>query len=104
MAYRESSGWNERNEMKCLLLFKKLLEENFKRGLQEDYCRSLATKTQLKLSSIKAKVGNYKSVAGITGRSHASKNTKEVFRLYGHLTVQKLTDLIDSQGIQKEDI
>jgi len=98
MAYRESSGWNERSEMQCLLIFKKLQKENFKRGLLTDYCRTLASQTKLKISSIKAKVGNYKSVAGVTGDSHASTNTKEVFRLYGHLTIQELTDLIEPHG------
>jgi len=104
MSYRESSGWNKRNEMQCLLIFKKLQKENFRRGIQIDYCRILAAQTQLKISSIKAKIGNYKSVAGVTGNSHASSNTKEVFRLYGHLNIQELTDVIDSQCDVKESV
>lgn len=37
MPYNESSEWNEVNEMKCLVIFKKLEDEKFPRGKQMEY-------------------------------------------------------------------
>jgi hypothetical protein len=34
MTYKESSEWNEQNEMRCLAIFKKLASENFPHGQQ----------------------------------------------------------------------
>ena len=98
MSYRELSTWNEANELRCLLIFKKLQAAKFKRGMQMDYCRTMSAQTQLDAGSISAKVSNYKSVAGVNGSSHASSNTKEVFKLYGNLSIQELVDLIDHEA------
>ena len=95
MTYKENSNWNDKNELKCLRIFKKLEAENFPRGKQANYCREMASTTNLEKSNISAKVGNFKSVAGINNHSNASKNTIEIYRKYSHLSVNKISSLID---------
>jgi hypothetical protein len=80
MAYKDSSEWNEENEIRCLVIFKKLEAENFPSGKQVEYCRALALATNLDAGNISAKVSNYKSEAGINKPSNASENTKCVYR------------------------
>jgi len=97
MSYRETSSWNKRNELQCLLIFKKLQKDKFRRGLQIDYSRTLATQTNLDAGSISAKVCNYKSVAGVNTDSNASSNTKDIYKQYGHLSIQELTNIMNSE-------
>ena len=86
MAYRESSGWNEVNELRCLEIFQKLNEAKFPRGMQVDLCREMSRITNLEVGNISAKVSNYKSLAGINSASNASSNTVELFNKFGKLT------------------
>ena len=95
MTYRTGSGWNDRNELRCLLIFKMLIEEDFPHGKQSEYCREMADITGLDENSISARVSNYKSVAGINDGSNASSNTIEIYQKYNHLTVEELRKLID---------
>ena len=94
MSYRTSSHWNEENEIRCLIIFKKLQAANFPRGKQIDYCREMARSTMLDAGSISAKVSNYKSVAGVNNASNASVNTVVLYQNYGHLSVQELEKLV----------
>ncbi len=48
------------------------------------------------VGSVKAKIGNYKSVAGVTGHSNASKNTLSMYKNHGHLNSTQLQNLIQS--------
>jgi len=77
MSYRITSGWNKETELRSLLIFKKLEKDNFQRGEQIRYCRTMAAQTHLTPGSISAKVCNYKSVAGVNAPSKASSNTRE---------------------------
>ena len=95
MTYKKNSNWNDKNELKCLLIFKKLKAEYFPRGKQAKYCREMASTTNLDKGNISAKVCNYKSVAGINNHSNASKNTIRIYNKYGHLSVNKISSLID---------
>lgn len=95
MNYRYDSLWNDKNELLCLLIFKKLEAENFPRGKAMDYCRDLSKETGLTPATLSAKVGNYKSVAGVTSHSNASINTVEFYRLYSDLTIKALEDVIN---------
>jgi len=90
MSYNESSEWNEKNEMQCLAIFKKLERENFPRGKQMEYCQKMAMATNLDTGNISAKVSNYKSVAGINKPSNASINTRQLYKKYGHLSVTEI--------------
>jgi hypothetical protein len=94
MSYRKNSNWNKENEIRCLIIFQKLKKENFPRGKQMQYCRDMARLTELDVTNISAKVGNYKSIAGVNKSSNASQNTKEIYRKYKNFTVKKLEDLI----------
>lgn len=94
MSYRESSMWNERNELRCLLIFKKLQAEKFRRGRQMGYCREMAAETHLDAGSISAKICNYKSVAGVNKPSNASANTIDIYNTYGNLSMEALNKII----------
>ena len=101
MAYQAYSEWNEENEIRCLLIFKKLVAESFPRGRQMSYCRAMARETNLSAENISAKVSNFKSVAGVNNPSNASSNTKRIYEAYGHLGISELENVIKSGGIKK---
>jgi len=84
--YRYSSQWNDKNELRCLAIFKQLEEEGFPRGLQARLCRDMSKVTKLDFGNISAKVCNYKSVAGVNNPSNASTNTIKFFKRFGMLS------------------
>ena len=94
MTYSETSHWNENNEIKCLIIFKKLEAENFPRGKQMDLCREIKKETNLDPGNLSAKVSNYKSVAGINKPSNASTNTIELYNKYKNFSIQELESLL----------
>ena len=73
--YRAGSKWSDLNELRCLLAYKHLEVEGFPRNRLSELAEDIAKQSGLSSGSVKAKIGNYKSVAGITGHSNASKNT-----------------------------
>ena len=97
MNYRDGSLWNDKNELQCLLIFNRLKAENFPRGKQSEYCRELSKITRLDVGSLCAKVGNYKSVAGVNNDSNASIKTQEIYKDFGHLSIHELEKLIESK-------
>ncbi|WP_146032944.1 hypothetical protein [Geothermobacter hydrogeniphilus] len=96
MSYRETSLWNNENELRCLIIFKKLETENFPRGKQMEYCREMSKITGLEPGNISAKVSNYKSVAGINNNSNSSVNTVDFYCKYTHLSIQEIQKIIDN--------
>ena len=94
MSYRPGSRWNDTNELQCLLIFKKLKRDGFPYGASINYCRDLALFTVLKVRSISAKVGNYKSEAGITNSSNSSTNTKLIFQKYNEMSIETIESLL----------
>jgi hypothetical protein len=62
MSYRKNSEWSDHNEICCLIIFKRLEEENFPRGKQMEYCRNMLHSTNLDVGNISAKVSNYLSI------------------------------------------
>lgn len=80
MSYRNNSAWSELNEIRCLLIYKILLAENFPKQKQNKLCQEVASITDFKATSINAKVSNYKSVAGINSPSNGSSNTIEIYK------------------------
>ncbi len=99
MAYKRNSNWNEINEMKCLLIYKKLEDQRFSNVKQMEYCRDMAKEVSLKAGSISAKVSNYKSVAGINNHSNASNNTKEIYKRYKNISIDDLINIINKKCI-----
>lgn len=96
MGYRNGSHWNDLNELRCLLIFKKLKITGYPWGKSTEYCRKMAMASKLNVATIKAKVGNYKSVAGVTNASHASVNTIKTYEKYGHLSVPDIESIINT--------
>ncbi|MBA56829.1 MAG: hypothetical protein CMK89_20445 [Pseudomonadales bacterium] len=94
MTYKDSSEWNEENEIRCLIIFKKLEAENFPRGKQMEYCREMEKITNLDAGNISAKVSNFKSVAGINNDSNASQNTKDIYAKYKNTSMSELEALL----------
>lgn len=90
MSFRENSEWNELNELRSLVIFKKLESLGFPRNKQMELCKAMALKTNLDASNISAKVSNFKSVAGINKPSNASVNTKEIYKKYGDLSLSEV--------------
>lgn len=95
MSFEYSSNWNQKNELKAFVVFKKLEEENFPRGMQMELCRQMAKKTNLGAENISAKVGNYKSVAVINNPSNASKATNQTYIKYKNYSIKDLEEIID---------
>ncbi len=58
MNYKDNSDWNDINELRCLLILKELIDENFYRKRQIELSREMASKCNLKIGSIIAKVSN----------------------------------------------
>ncbi|WP_375748398.1 hypothetical protein [Vibrio sp. HN007] len=94
MTYRETSLWNELNELRCLLAFKKLEKLGFPRGKQSEFAREISRKSGLEVGNISAKICNYKSVAGVNNTSNASVNTKQLYSRYGDRSIAELEGLI----------
>jgi len=94
--YRAGSKWSDLNELRCLHAFKQLEEARFPRNMLSDLARVIAQKSGIPEGSVKAKIGNYKSVAGITGHSNSSLETQSMYRNHGHLSLAKLKELIQS--------
>lgn len=94
MSYSENSEWNGKNEIRCMIIFKKLESEGFPRGKQMEYCREMALLSKLDAGNISAKVSNYKSVAGINKPSHASVNTIDLYKRYCDFSIPQLKELI----------
>lgn len=94
--YKNDSGWNDLNELRCLLAYKQLEDWGFPRNKLSELAREIALLSGLDAGSVKAKIGNYKSVAGVIGKSNASKNTMFIFEKFGHLSTPEIMDLIRS--------
>lgn len=98
MAFRKGSLWSEENEIRCLAAMKQLQEEGFPSGRYAQYSRELAAFTGLPVSSIKAKIENFKSLAGLIGPSHWSQNSEAVWEKYGHLSASEVRALVRTRG------
>jgi hypothetical protein len=94
MRYRTTSHWNEKNEIRCLIIFKKLQAENFPRGKQTEYCREMSRLTNIEPIKIISKVSDYKAAARVNFASNASVKAIEQFKKYGQLPIEKLEKLV----------
>lgn len=93
MAFQQGSLWSERNEIRCLAVMKRLEAEGFPRGRQAQYSRELAAAAGLPVRSVNAKVGNFKSLAGLIGPSNWSQNSEAIWKRYGHLSASEVQAL-----------
>ena len=95
MGYRKNSLWNDKHEINCLLIFKKLELDNFPRTEQTKYCLEMAKISNLSIGSISAKICNYKSVAGINKPSNVSRNFMRIYSKYKDLSIIELEKIIE---------
>ena len=93
--FSDASGWSLENELRCFVVFKMLEAESFPRGGQSELCRELENITELSFNTINAKVGNFKSVAGVTRESNASDATKYIMKHYGKMSLQEAEALLE---------
>ena len=94
MNYKDTSDWNDINELRCLLILKKLIDENFPRNRQMQLCREVSNLSNLTTGSISAKVSNYKSLAGINNKSNFSNNSKIIYEKYKQYSISELEKVI----------
>lgn len=101
MNYR--SDWNDKIEMCCLLVFKLLQSSNL--ASQSDMLKKLENniKENISLRSLRAKVGNYKSVARVNKPSNASKNTKRIYQKYDTYAIEALKNEIRKENCPHVD-
>jgi hypothetical protein len=95
MNYKKGSLWNDENELRCLIIFKKLQAENFPRGKQMEYCREMSMISNLDPGNISAKVSNYKSVAGVNNHSNASINTVKFYKKYSDISIHEIENILN---------
>ncbi|MDC9720504.1 MAG: hypothetical protein PSN46_07240 [Gammaproteobacteria bacterium] len=100
--YRASSQWSDTNELRCLQALLMLQEHNFPRGMQADLSREIVATTELTYETVNAKIGNYKSLLGLTAPSSASSSCKKMYKLFGHLMPGDLTPIIE--GLDDEQL
>lgn len=103
MTHKPSSGWNDKNELRCLVILKKLQAEKFPYGRQAQLCREMAGLRDVKLSqeTISARVGNFKSVAGINNPSKHSEDTERIYEKYKDRSIEELERVI--AGYEQEN-
>jgi hypothetical protein len=97
--YRYNSEWNDENELRCLIIFKRLEEKKFPRGMQIEFCREMSRVTKLDVGNISAKVCNYKSVAGVNNESNASTKTIEIYRRYRKLSIPEIQKIFEKRNV-----
>ncbi len=95
MAYNTAANWTDLFELKCLLIFKKCETEGFPRGMASNLCKELTkSENAPPLNSLHGKVGNYKSLAGITENSNWSLASKSFFKQYKNASINELESVI----------
>ena len=105
-SYREDSHWNDLNEMRCLLILKKLEDEDFPQGRQSELCKQMANILNIGLSegNINFKIGNYKSIAGWNDHSNYSTNTERIYEKYKNTSIKELESIIKDKGKNKGSV
>jgi len=97
--YRKNSKWSDLNELRCLLAHKKLEESSFPRNMHTDLAKEISEISEISginRKSVNAKIGNYNSVAGITGHSNASSQTILIYKKYGQLNSIQIQDILEN--------
>ena len=96
--YRTGSLWNDLNEIRCYLAFRKLERNGFPRGQQAEFCHALSALTGLSSGNLSAKICNYKSVAGDNNESNASANTEYFANEYSRLSIAQIESIISEMA------
>lgn len=94
--YRDGSVWDDELELRCFLIFKQAEALGFKHGVVAELCRKLAKERNLDEGTLKAKVGNYKSLAGYTRPTNASTATQRIYEHYKGFSVEQVNKMFES--------
>ena len=91
--------WNDREELMCLEIYKKLMENNFEKGLRSKLCHDMDLKPNTpSFSSITFKVGNYEYLFtnGVRGLVGGAKNrrTIKIYNLFKDCSIKEIEDEI----------
>ena len=89
--HQKNSIWNDKNEMRCFLILKKLKEKGFVRGRRSKLCKEMSFKKDApSFGSISNKVSNYEylDTNGKKGLSHFSKNTERIYEEYKNTSIK----------------
>ena len=92
--FNSDSGWSLESEIRCLMIYKQLESAGFIRGMQNDLCEVLSLSMGIKLASVNAKIGNYKSELGVNEPSNSSEATKYIAKNFGHMSIVELDALL----------
>lgn len=93
-SFNQTSGWSLELELECFVIFKKLEDANFPRGMQSALCNELSKHYLLDSGTLKAKVGNFKSESGYTNETNASKATKYIIENYHAMSLSEAIALL----------
>ena len=98
MSYHATSNWNDVNELKCLIIYKKLDKVGFPYGMRMKLCKEICKDTGLEARNISAKVGNFRTVAG-EKNSNPSRNTEKIYQKYNKYSIDELNLIIKEKNI-----
>lgn len=93
MAFQQGPLWSEENGIRCLAVMKRPQAEGFPSVRQAQCSRELAAATGLPARSVNAKVGNFKSLAGLIGPSNWLQNSEAIWKRYGHQSASEVQAL-----------
>lgn len=96
---QERFNWTFREELMCLVIYKKLKEKVFQRGLRTKFCGEMSLKDNTPpYNSINLKVGNYEFLftRGKKGASSGAKNplTKIIYENFKDQSTEKLQEML----------
>ena len=89
--------WTDREELMCLVIYKKLMINNFRRGLKSTLCREMASKPNApSFDSIIFKIGNYTYLFtnGSKGLKNCSKGNKRIYNEFKDCSIKEIEDKI----------
>ena len=90
-------NWTDREELMCLVIYKKLMKNDFEKGLKSTLCYEMASKPNTPtFDSIILKIGNYKYLFtnGAKGLKNCSKGNKRIYNEFKDCSIKEIEDEI----------
>ena len=89
--------WTDREELMCLVIYKKLMKNDFEKGLKSTLCHEMASKPNTPtFGSITCKVGNYTYLFtnGAKGLKNCSEDNKRIYNEFKDCSIKEVEDKI----------